>query len=501
MPHDPETKNSRAWFKDTDSDASKPARRDENGLFGWTILILIFIGIAIACWIGSFYIFGHPEKPFSHEVLTKLKKIEPPKRFELTEAPRGEFLRAPQIIERFGKMKPRQLERMNEIFIRNYIRNYKPADGLVPYVLGTFNILDSFELTKSDYFPSGVAALAVSKDDPRLLIEQIFSSGKPVIPTLHRTLLTGLDIDLKRENELAAIIHIERLKDGRLKLTTVSIMYPSYESVSSDGTFTLEPPTMLNVRAGLPVVDAARQNEADAKYEHFRKKARLSATKKQEPKPEDAAAAQDRLMRVEKPIPVFTPEPTPSATPTLLASALPNPSPVAIPSPTPAPSATPSPSPTPSPSATPSPSPLASPSPSATPTPSPTPEAPKAIAAAGAKNWPLYEPGRMPRGRLVAPSELSDIAKKGTGGERIYLQGSFNITAAGGDRAVMRAPQRGFGSRTDNIRIIVQYPNGMTAPADGSAVSRDSRRPFQVMEVKESSGGQINVYVREVTKP
>ena len=487
MPLDPETKNSRAWFKDPDSDPSKPARKDENGLFGWTILILLFIGIAIACWIGSFYVFGHPEKPFSHEVLTKLKKIEAPKRFELTEAPRGEFLRAPQIIERFGKMKPRQLERTNEILIRNYIRNYKPADGLVPYVLGTFNILDSFELTGNDYFPSGVTALAVSKDDPRLLIEQIFSSGKRVIPTLHRTLLTGLDIDLKRENELAAIIHIERLKDGRLKLTTVSIMYPSYESVASDGTFTLEPPTMLNVRAGLPVVDATRQNEADAKYEHFRKKARLTATKKQEPKPEDAAAAQARLMRVEKPIPVLTPEPTPADTPILLASALPTPTPAATPSPTPAPSATPSPSP--SPSATP------------TPSPSPTPEAPKAIAAAGSKDWQLYEPGRMPRGRLVAPGDLSDIAKKGTSGERIYLQGSFNVTAAGGDRAVMRAPQRGFGARADNIRIIVQYPNGMTAPADGSAVSRDSRRPFQVMEVKESPGGQINVYVREVTKP
>lgn len=487
MPLDPETKNSRAWFKDPDSDPSKPARKDENGLFGWTILILLFIGIAIACWIGSFYVFGHPEKPFSHEVLTKLKKIEAPKRFELTEAPRGEFLRAPQIIERFGKMKPRQLERTNEILIRNYIRNYKPADGLVPYVLGTFNILDSFELTGNDYFPSGVTALAVSKDDPRLLIEQIFSSGKRVIPTLHRTLLTGLDIDLKRENELAAIIHIERLKDGRLKLTTVSIMYPSYESVASDGTFTLEPPTMLNVRAGLPVVDATRQNEADAKYEHFRKKARLTATKKQEPKPEDAAAAQARLMRVEKPIPVLTPEPIPAATPILLASALPTPTPAATPSPTPAPSATPS--PLPSPSATP------------TPSPSPTPEAPKAIAAAGSKDWQLYEPGRMPRGRLVAPGDLSDIAKKGTSGERIYLQGSFNVTAAGGDRAVMRAPQRGFGARADNIRIIVQYPNGMTAPADGSAVSRDSRRPFQVMEVKESPGGQINVYVREVTKP
>lgn len=487
MPQNPETKNSRAWFKDPDSDPSKPTRKDETGLFGWTILILIFIGIAIACWIGSFYIFGHPEKPFSHEVLTKLKKIEPPKRFELTEAPRGEFLRAQQIMERYGKMKPRQLQRTNDILIRNYIRNYKPADGLVPYVLGTFNILDSFELSGRDYFPSGVAALAVSKDDPRLLIEQIFSSGKRVIPTLHRTLLTGLDIDLKRENELAAIINIERLKDGRLKLTTVSIMYPSYESASSDGTFTLDPPAFLNVHAGLPVVDDTRQNEADAKYDHFRKKARLSAAKKQEPKPEDPSAAQARLMRVEKPLPASTPEPVPASTPIQLAAAAPSPSPASTPlpatSPSPSPSSSPLPSPTPSPS------------------PSPTPEAPKAIAAAGSKNWQVYDAGRMPRGRLVAPGDLQDIAKKGTGGERIYLQGSFNVTAAGGDRAVMRAPQRGFGARTDNIRIIVQYPNGMTAPADGSAVARDSRRPFQIMDVKESPGGQINVYVREVTKP
>jgi hypothetical protein len=105
------------------------------------------------------------------------------------------------------------------------------------------------------------------------------------------------------------------------------------------------------------------------------------------------------------------------------------------------------------------------------------------------------------RGRLVGTADIADIARKGTGGERIYLEGNFNVTAAGNDRAVLRAPQRGFGPRTDNIRIIVQYPNGMSAPAEGSSVARDGRRPFQIMDVKESPGGQVNVYVREVTKP
>lgn len=485
-------KNRRGWFKDPDDPAAGRQGRDDGGLFGWTVIILVFIGIAVACWIGSFYIFGHPEKPLSHQVLSRLNKIEPPRRFELTGAPRGEFLRAPELLERYGSMKPRQLARANETLLRNYIRNYKPADGLVPYVLGTFTILDSFELTGDDFFKSGVVAIAQSKETPDLLIEQVFCADKRVVPSLHRTLLTGLDLDLKRENELAAVVNVERLRDGRVKLTTVSILYPSYESAAADGTFSLEPPQELNVGAGLPVIDAQRLREADAKHEHHRQRALLAKNKSRNAKPDDTLYAPQRLMRVEKPIAVDPPkaeEPTaPAATP-LDQPVAPTPLPaevevrVAIPVDQ-APAATPAPTPTPEPE----PAPAGS-------------SAPKAIAAAGSGNWQVYQPGRMPRGRLLSAADLPGIAKRGTAGERIYLQGEFNVTASGADRAVMRAPRRGFGSRTDKIRIIVQYPNGMSAPPDGSSVTRDARRPFQVMDIRESTGGQINVYVREVTKP
>jgi hypothetical protein len=134
---------------------------------------------------------------------------------------------------------------------------------------------------------------------------------------------------------------------------------------------------------------------------------------------------------------------------------------------------------------------------------SPSPTPPKAIAAAGSRIWNVYDSGRMPRGRLVGVSEIQELARRGTAGERLYLRGDFNVTAAGGDRAVMRAPARalGFGGRTDNVRIIVQYPEGMSAPANGSSISRDSQRPFQIMDVREGAGGQVNVYVREVTRP
>jgi hypothetical protein len=102
----------------------------------------------------------------------------------------------------------------------------------------------------------------------------------------------------------------------------------------------------------------------------------------------------------------------------------------------------------------------------------------------------------MPRGRLLGVSDVASIAKRGTGGERVYLQGNFEVTAAGSDRAVLRSPKR-----ASNVRIIVQYPEGMQPPSDGSNVARDERRPFQVLDVRESTGGQINVYVREVTRP
>jgi hypothetical protein len=493
-----ETNNSRAWFKDPDADPAKSRRKDEGGLFGWTVLILLLIGIAIFCWIGSFYIFGHPEKPLSYEVLSKLKKIDPPKRFELTAAPRGEFLRAPQILERYAEMRPRQLARVNETLLRNYLRNFKPAEGLVPYVLGTFNILDSFELEGDDFFPSGVVAVAQSKDEPRVLIEQVFCADSRMVPTLHRTLLTGLDIDLKRENELAAVIHVEQLGDGRLKLTTVSILYPSYESATADGTFTLDPPDRLNVRAGLPVVDTARQREADAKYDHFRRKTRLAG--KEESKPGDLADARSRLMRVERPLPLddAPPAATPLSTPVVAAAVPAEPEievRAAIPV-EPAAAATPESTPIAVAQASPTPSPVASPAPLVAATPAPTPTPPKAIVAGGSRNWQTYDPGRMPRGRLLGVTDVATIAKRGTGGERMYLQGNFEVTAAGNDRAVLRAPRR-----AGNIRVIVQYPEGMNAPSDGSAVARDARRPFQIMDVREGTAGQINVYVREVTRP
>ncbi|MFZ4597640.1 MAG: hypothetical protein ACOYNN_03265 [Terrimicrobiaceae bacterium] len=473
---------------------SRPEERDlgaadedsahDGSLFIWTIIILVLSGIAIACWIGSFYIFGHPEKALGYGILTKLKKLDPPKRFVLTEAPRGEFLRAADIKERFGRMTPRELDKANEALLRNYLRNYKLSSDLVPYVVGTFNILDSYELTSEDFFPTGVVALAQSKVTPDVLLEQVFTADSKVVPALHRTLLTGLDIDLKRENELAALIHVARLDDGRLKATALSILYPSYESTTASGTFTLEPPNRMNVQAGLPVIPTTRVRAADQKYASYRQRAGIGNAQAS-----STDVPQNRLMRVERPVAVnlaTQPEvPTAPAAPVL-----PEDAPVrqAIPV-NPVASAPLPPEPAPTPTATPATSP-----------------SPPAVVAATSGSWPVYAPGQMPRGRLLNAKETSTMEGADVASERVYLQGSFVVTASGPNRAVLRnqgaiANALGFGSSGGDMRVIVEFPAGARPPAEGSTFSRDARRPFQITEIRRGNDGQVNVYVREVTKP
>jgi hypothetical protein len=108
----------------------RPRRR--TNYFAWTVAILLLTGLAIAAWIGSFYIIGQPERPESYRILQKLHKVDPPKRFELTAAPAGEFLTAQQVFERYSTMGAAELAKVNGELVRNYIRNFQQVRGLVP---------------------------------------------------------------------------------------------------------------------------------------------------------------------------------------------------------------------------------------------------------------------------------------------------------------------------------------------------------------------------------
>jgi hypothetical protein len=522
----------RDYFRYEPAQAYGRSRKKKTNLFGWSVAILLLTGLAFAAWLGSFYIFWQPERPQSYRILKKLHKIEPAKRFELTAAPAGEFLNAKQLYDRYIAMSPTELANLNAVLARNYIRNFQQVSGLVPYVVGRFNIMEAHELTPNDVFMTGMVALTNAVDHGELLMEHVYPADPQALPLMKQTLVMGLEIKLERTHDLSAIIHAERLADGRVLITAMPLLYGSYTVTRGPGTFTLEPPLDLNLGAGWPLVkDTARKN-AEMQYASYRDR---NSPKTSEsvagiaPTPPPPAA--NELIRVEPAAQVEppkaavvtpppapppspppskttkgnkknqkatpTPSPTPARTPTMVAQASPTPAATVVAlAKSPTGSVAPPAATTPVVAVAPPPPPAASPSASA-------PDNSLASTAGGG-TWKTFPPGKMPVGRLITPADLRDLADRGLAGERVYLKGQFVVNFTEPNRAVLR-PKTGLTDAVlklagggQNLRIIVDFPAGYTPPARGVTVNRDEARPYEITEVRKQADGQLNVFVREI---
>src|SRR5450755_2580001 len=187
-----------------DEPDSRPRRKAN--LFGWTIIILLLMGAAMAAWLGSFYVFGQPERPDSYRILKKLHKIEQPKRFQLTAAPAGEFLSPKQLHERYAAMHSAELAKANAELARNYIRNYQQVPGLIPYVVGRFTIVGARELGPNDLFTSGMVTLTDAVDFGEVLMEHVYPADAQTVPLMKQTLTPGLEIKLERAHDLSVVV-------------------------------------------------------------------------------------------------------------------------------------------------------------------------------------------------------------------------------------------------------------------------------------------------------
>src|SRR5258705_7495098 len=163
--------------------------------FAWTVAILPLTGFALAAWLGSFSIFNQPERPDSYRILQKLHKIEPPKRFELTAAPAGEFLNASQLYERYVGLGAAELAKTNAELLRDYIRNYQQVRGLVPYVVGRYTIIAVRELGPNDVFPSGMAALTAAVGSGELLMGHVYPAQPAAVRLIKQTLTVRLGVE------------------------------------------------------------------------------------------------------------------------------------------------------------------------------------------------------------------------------------------------------------------------------------------------------------------
>src|SRR6266513_1729299 len=264
-----------------DEPYSRPRLRRIN-YFGWTVAILLLTGTAFAAWLLSFYIFGQPERPDSYRILQKLHKVDPPKRFELTAAPAGEFLSAKQLYDRYIGMGSAELARANAELARNYIRNFQQVRGLVPYLVGRYRIVAARELGVDDVFTSGMVALTTAGDSGELLMEHLYPANTDVLPLMKQTLNVGLEVKLERTHDLSAVMHAGRLPDGRIMITAVPLLYGSYTVTRGLGTFRLEPPLSLNLAAGWPLFKSQERAKIEQHYADYRQKI---ATTKGEPAP------------------------------------------------------------------------------------------------------------------------------------------------------------------------------------------------------------------------
>jgi hypothetical protein len=528
-----------------DEPYARPVRRRIN-YFAWTIAILLLTGFAFAAWLGSFYIFSQPERPDSYRILQKLHKIDPPKRFELTAAPAGEFLSAKQLYDRYNAMGSAELTRTNAEQARNYIRNFQQVRGLVPYVVGRYVIMEARELSSSDIFTSGMVALTGSVESPELLMEHLYPAEPQAVPLIKQTLSMGLELKLDRAHDLSAVIHVERFPDGRIMLTSVPLLYGTYTVMRGTGTFSLEPPLSLNLEAGWPLFKEQARLRGEMHYAQFRQGTPRAQAPTQvaipgfapsgsPPPPENQLVRVEPAKAVETPAIVQvsprkgkagakatptpkgklakgkpTPQPSASATPIVVAEKSTS-APVAAPA-SPVVQTSPPPAPAKKPTAAPPVAKESAPEVAlAQPVETPVRAQPVQPGASdvgtlasttGGGSWKTFPPGKMPLGRLIATGDLKEIADRGTAGERIYLKGQFVVNFSDANRAVLR-PR---GKLTDSVlhfgsaptRIIVEFPAGYTPPQPGSTVNRDDARPLEITEVRKQEDGQLNVFAREI---
>ena len=537
-----------------DEPYDRPRRRIN--YFAWTVAILLLIGFALAAWLGSFYIFDQPERPDSYRILQRLHKIEPTKRFELTAAPPGEFLNPQQLYERYVGMGAAELARTNAELTRDYIRNYQRVRGLVPYVVGRYTIVATRELGPGDVFTSGIVALTNAIDNGQLVMEHLYPAKPEALPLMKQTLTVGLEVKLERTHDISAVIHAERLVDGRIMITAVPLLYGSYTVTRGLGTFRLEPPLSLNLAAGWPLFKARERTAIEKRLADNRQKAAVAQGCPAVSIPGLAPSAtpppaENELVRVEqaKPVQMFSPpvlaknsklaKPTPlprgkkgkkqklespppastpgqpviaqkpeapSPTPFAVASARTPPSVPNIPAFTPA-SASKATGAGTEPVAQTSPLPIATPVPVLPAQPVPTDTSNVALASnAGGGSWKTFSPGKMPLGRLIGTGDLRDVAEHGLAGERVYLKGQFVVNFSEANKAVLRPRTKltdkvlHFGG-SSSTRIIVEFPSGYTPPPQGATVSRDEMRPYEITEVRKQEDGQLNVFVREIMQP
>ena len=96
----------------------------------WALTLSFMSVIAVGSWVFSLYVFGHPEEPLPNEILRRLGRLDPPKRFDIYEVPTGKGLPANEAYakyRRFLSLEPAEVDALNARLSRDYLQQLPPG--------------------------------------------------------------------------------------------------------------------------------------------------------------------------------------------------------------------------------------------------------------------------------------------------------------------------------------------------------------------------------------
>ncbi len=220
-------------------------------LFWWTILIVTLAAVATLSWTFSTYVFDHPNKKTPFKILSKFNKIPPLEKFQAQDPPKAKksFSVARSLMEEeFSNFTGVNLSYLNDIFLRDYIENYKRTEG-VYYMKGTFTVTHSRQLTNSDLFTKGTVLSGNCDAFPKAYIELVLPSSSPDPVS---SIPIGTKFSLHND-DFSCLLHVRKPTKESICFTLIPITYNKI-SVSKTSSIKINPPKELNIDGTWPLI-------------------------------------------------------------------------------------------------------------------------------------------------------------------------------------------------------------------------------------------------------
>jgi hypothetical protein len=222
-------------------------KSESSGLFWWTIVITLMMGLATFCWFFSIMVFQHPEKPLNYKVLAKLDKLPVIRKFSIYSVPDGTAKAPRELLASYYSYTPEQLHVTNDILKRAYIRNYDKQDPPI-YLSGQFEVLEVRQLGEGDVMQEGWVVRTRASDLEDVDVEVLMPGLQSGMPPFE----VGDVVTLDKRATFAALVHVERMGEDRVCGTVIPLVYSGFKTHAGD-VLSMAPPRELHLEAGWPV--------------------------------------------------------------------------------------------------------------------------------------------------------------------------------------------------------------------------------------------------------